>query len=87
MKVIKHGLVGKYVQCPTCATIFEFEDADELQREEGLRYSLITKFYIPCQECKSNIVVLKRRLIPGLHPGQWREETERLNLVCAQDKT
>lgn len=81
MKVVEHGLVGKYVQCPTCATIFEFEDVDELEREEGLRYSLVTKFCIPCQECKSNIVVLERRWIHGPSPGQWRRQTERLNLV------
>lgn len=83
MRIIEHGLVGKYVQCPTCKTIFEFEHSDELQEDRGPRssYRLTTKFYILCQECKNSIVVLERKLIHGPSPGYWHTEVKQLNFV------
>ena len=84
MRVVEHGLVGKYVQCPTCKAILEFQHSDELQQENGLRYSLTTKFYISCQECKSAIIVIERKLIHGPAPGQWRTEIKHVNLVSRE---
>ena len=81
MRVVEHGLVGKYVQCPTCKTIFEFQHSDELRQENGLYHSLTTKFYISCQECKNNIVVIERKLIHGPARGQWHTEIKQLNFV------
>lgn len=84
MRIIEHGLVGKYVQCLTCMTIFQFEDSDELQQDKGIVHSLITKFYVCCHECKNDIVMLERKLIHGPSRGQWHTEIKQLNFVSRE---
>ena len=81
MRIIEHGLVGMYVQCPTCASVFQLETTDEVEQMRGLRYSLITNFCVLCQECKSNIVVLRKKLVHGPSPGSWHTDVERLNFI------
>lgn len=86
MKIVEHGLVGKHVQCPTCTTIFEFQHSDELRQDNRLGHSLITTFSILCQECKSNIVVIEWKLIPGLSRGQWHTQIRHVNFISRETK-
>lgn len=86
VKIVQHGLVGKYVQCPTCKTIFEFQHSDELKQDNGLLYSLKTTFSILCQECKNSIVVIERKLIHGPSRGQWSTAIKHVNFISRETK-
>ncbi len=87
VKVIKHGLIGKRVQCSACTTVFELEHTDRLQEQTGLLHSLTTKWYIPCRECRNDIVIIEKKWIHGPSRGQWRMETRQHNLVSAPHYT
>jgi len=65
MKVIKHGLVDKKIQCPLCKCIFQLKKEDALQQGEVPVYCLGDKdFFVKCPECDNDVVVVEQRFVP-----------------------